>query len=226
MPRRLIDLKHTLKKSIIKAREIFAPEEPQKQKPQSQGPRITSLSLLEVSISIFEAITGHKKTVEIAEHEGVSRKVSVVIPPGARQGSVIRMRSNEDESEEIIMIIRIAPHPWLSVSHRGLTMEIPITVEEAIAGAKIQVPSLADPLLVTVEPGMQSGSEVRLKGQGITSPDGSRGDLYIRFMIKVPAASTSDDVAEKAQELTPFYTEEVRKHIPRSILEPKVEEPA
>lgn len=217
--RRLHDLKHTLRKSIIRAREILATEQSPKQEPPPHIPRVTSVSLLEVSISIFEAITGLKKTVEVSEQDGALRKLSVTVPPGVRPGSVIRLRNKENESEEIIVIIRIAPHPWLSISHRGLTMEIPITLDEAIAGAKIQVPSLGDPLLVTVEPGMQSGSEVRLKGQGMPLPDGSRGDLFIRFMIKLPSPPSPEGLIEKAKELTSFYTEDVRKHIPRSIVE-------
>lgn len=223
--RRLHDLKHTLRKSIIKAREILKTEEAPKQEPPPHIPRVNSLSLLEVSISVFDAITGLKKTVEVTDQDGASRKVSVSIPAGVRQGSVIRLRSKESESEEIIVIIKINPHPWLSISHRGLTMEIPITLDEAIAGAKIQVPSLGDPLLVTVDAGIQSGSEVRLKGQGITLPDGSRGDLFIRFMIKIPSPASPETLIEKAKELNSFYTEDIRKHITRNIIEPSEEDP-
>ena len=103
-------------------------------------------------------------------------------------------------------------------------MEIPITLDEAIGGAKIQVPSLGDPLLVTVEAGMQSGSEVRLKGQGVSLPDGTRGDLFIRFMIKAPSATSQEGLLEKAKELNSYYKEDVRKDIPRTIIEPSEEE--
>lgn len=223
LPRRLRDLKRSLRKSIIKAKEMFAADEPPKKESTPRVPRVTSLSLLEVPISVVEAITGLTKTVEVAEQQGVSQKFTVTIPAGARPGSVVRLRNKGNESEELIVIIRVAPHPWLSISHRGLTMEIPVTVEEALLGAKIQIPSFGDPLLLTVEPGIQSGSEVRLRGQGITLSDGSRGDLYIRYMIKLPPLSTRESALDKVKELASLYTEDIRAHIPRSILEPKEE---
>jgi DnaJ-class molecular chaperone len=92
-------------------------------------------------------------------------------------------------------------------------------VSEAIGGAKVQIPSLQEQLLVTVEPGTQSGKEVRLKGQGIPLPDGTRGDLYVRFQIKVPVLPESPESAAKLVELESLYQSSVREHLPKSILE-------
>ena len=174
---------------------------------------------MEVSISVFEAIAGVRKTIEVAEKNGEIKKISVAIPSGVRQGSIVRLRSKENETEEIIIVIRVAHHPWLSMSHRGLTLEIPITVAEAISGAKVQVPSLGDPLLVTVEPGMQSGREVRLKGQGIPLADGTRGDLFIRFMIKVPTGAETPETTGELTALEALYQTPVREHLPKSIMD-------
>lgn len=174
---------------------------------------------MEVSISVFEAIAGVRKTIEVAEKNGEMKKISVAIPSGVRQGSIVRLRSKENETEEIIIVIRVAHHPWLSMTHRGLTLEIPITVSEAISGAKVQVPSLGDPLLVTVEPCMQSGREVRLKGQGIPFADGTRGDLYIRFMIKVPTGAETSDTPAQLSALEALYQTPVREHLPKSIMD-------
>jgi len=174
---------------------------------------------MEVSISIFEAIAGVRKTIEVAEKNGEMKKLSISVPAGVRQGSIVRLRSKENDSEEIIIVIRVAHHPWLSISHRGLTIEVPITVSEAIAGAKVQIPSLQEPLLVSVEPGTQSGKEVRLKGQGIPLPDGTRGDLFARFLIKVPPISESSESTAKLVELESFYHGSVRDHLPKSIMD-------
>ena len=105
------------------------------------------------------------------------------------------------------------------MTHRGLSIEVPITLSEAISGAKIQVPSLGDPLLVTVEPGVQSGTEVRLKGQGIPLPDGSRGDMYMRFLIKLPPMLNSTESAIIVSDLEALYDTSVREHLPRSIMD-------
>ena len=174
---------------------------------------------MEVSVSVFEAIAGSRKTIEVAEKNGELKKISVAIPAGVRQGSIVRLRSKEHETEEIIIVIRVAHHPWLSISHRGLTLELPITISEALAGAKVQVPSLGDPLLVTVEPGMQSGREVRLKGQGIPLSDGTRGDLYIRFLIKIPSGTETPATTTQLGELEALYTSPVREHLPKTIMD-------
>jgi DnaJ-class molecular chaperone len=191
------------------------------------GTLVSNISLVDTSVSIHDAIQGAKRTIEIPGANGEPRKISVVIPPGVRSGSIIRFRRKEDPSEEIVVVVQVEHHPWLSISERGLTMEIPLTVSEAIMGGKIQVPTLGEPLLVTVEPGTQSGREVRLKQQGIFHRDGTRGNLFIRFIVKVPerVASTgasSDDansLTESAKTLDPFYATSVRYYLPRSLIE-------
>lgn len=179
--------------------------------------RVTSIALVEVSVSIMEAIHGVRKTVELADEKGEPRKISVLIPAGARQGTIIRLRSKDQKGEEIIALVRVADHQWLSISHRGLMMEIPITLAESVSGAKIQVPSLGDPLLVTVEPGTQSGKEVRLKGQGVFLADGTRGDLFIRFLIQAPLGTDIPGLGEAASSLSQFYQKDVRASLPRKI---------
>jgi DnaJ-class molecular chaperone len=191
------------------------------------GTAVSNISLVEASVSIHDAIQGAKRTIEIPGVNGEPRKVSVVIPPGVRSGSIIRLRRKEDPSEEIVVVVQVEHHPWLSISERGLTMEIPLTVSEAIMGGKIQIPSLGDPLLVTVEPGTQSGREVRLKQQGIIQRDGTRGNLFIRFIIKVPETDASKTttteettpLATNAKILDPFYATSVRYYLPRSLIE-------
>lgn len=184
-------------------------------------PTVTSLSLIEVSISVFDSITGIRKSIEVPVSADQHRKVSLLIPPGVREGSLVRVRGKEDPSEEFVAIIRIAHHPWVAITHRGLTLEIPITIAESISGAKVQIPSLGDPLLVKVEPGTQSGTEVRLKGQGVHLSDGSRGDLFVRFLIKSPDKREDEGCVTKASELTPFYSADIRASLPRSLIEPK-----
>jgi len=212
---RFSNLRRTLESSLSRAKNILSKPTP----PKSDRPTISSIALMEVSISVFEAIAGGRKTIEVAEKNGELKKLSISIPAGVRQGSIVRLRSKGNESEEIIVVIRVAHHPWLSISHRGLTLDVPITVSEAIGGAKVQIPSLQEQLLVTVEPGTQSGKEVRLKGQGIPLPDGTRGDLYVRFQIKVPVLPESPESAAKLVELESLYQSSVREHLPKSILE-------
>jgi DnaJ-class molecular chaperone len=188
------------------------------QSAEDRGTRISKVSLIEVSLSVTDAIKGVRKTVEISD-EKERRKISVSIPPGVRSGSVIRFRRKEDASEEIVLIVRVAAHPALSISHRGLTFEVPVSVGEALNGAKIQIPTLDEPVILTVEPGTQSGTEVRMKGQGIKYRDGTRGDLFVRFMIRVPEAPEAVGLKEKSAEIDRYYAKPVRSALPKSLLE-------
>jgi|GEM_PF-825845 len=178
---------------------------------------VGQLALLELSVSIEDAIRGVRKTVEIGESGSDARKVSVAIPPGVRTGSIVRLRS-KNTNEDIVLVIRVETHSWLCLDDRGLTMEIPLTIGEAIDGGKVQVPSFGDPLLVTVEPRTQSGKEVRLKGQGLFHRDGSRGDLYIRFTVKIPDAPLPTEVRSITEVLSESYTQDIRAHLPKRLV--------
>jgi molecular chaperone DnaJ len=182
-------------------------------------PTLKQLSVVEVSVSISDAIRGTRRTIEIAESSIERRKVSISIPPGVLTGGIIRLRSKEQTDSEIVAIIKVESHPWLSISERGLTMEIPLTISEAIEGAKIQVPTLGDPVLLTVEPLTQSGREVRLKGQGVFNRDGTRGDLFIRFQVKIPEKPLPCEFQSLSELLSELYPNPVRGHLPNRLLE-------
>ena len=189
-------------------------EEPRREKADPSG--VLKISVVEVSVTIKDAIYGIKKTVEIQEPEGV-RKTSVTIPSGVRNGSVVHLRSRTQE--DLVIIVRVAAHPFLSVQPKGLVAEVPISVGEAINGASITVPTLDEPMIVKVPPASSSGTEIRLKEKGIVHRDGSRGDLFIRLMIKVPDASTAVGIKEKSSELDMYYGAPVRQHFPKNLLE-------
>ena len=182
-------------------------------------PTLKQFALVEVSVSIQDAIKGCRRTVEIESGQAAQRKVSVTIPPGIQSGSVIRLRSKERPDSELAVIVKVENHPWLSLAERGLTMEIPLTIQEAMEGARIQVPSLGEPLLVTVEPLTQSGREVRLRNQGIVQRDGSRGDLYIRFIVMIPSSPLPPEVQSLTELLSEIYETPVRAHLPVKLFE-------
>ncbi|MBN8550259.1 MAG: DnaJ domain-containing protein [Deltaproteobacteria bacterium] len=182
----------------------------------SEPAGILKISVVEVSVSIKDAIYGIKKTVEIAEPEG-ARKISVNIPPGVRNGSVVHLRS--ETHEDLVIIVRVAAHPFLSIHPKGLVAEVPISINEAISGASVQVPTLDEPIVIKVPPASQSGTEIRLKEKGIALRDGSRGDLFIRLLIKVPETSDAVGIKEKAAELDRYYSTPVRQALPKTLLD-------
>lgn len=176
------------------------------------------ISVIEVSLTIQEAISGLKKSIEINEPEG-DRKVSVTIPPGVRTGSVIHLRSRENPGEDLVLIARVASHPFLSMQAKGLIVEVPVSVQEAIMGASIKVPTLDTPVIIKVPPGTQSGFEIRLKDAGIETREGVKGDLFYRVMIRVPESSLAVGIQEKAGQFEDYYERPVRSDLPENLLQ-------
>lgn len=181
--------------------------------------KVTSVSIIEVSISIKEAIFGQKKTVEIPQSRG-SRKISINIPAGVRSGSVLRLRqrSQRSEAEEIVIIIRVAQHPFLTLQNKGLVVEVPVSLSEALLGANVTLPSLDESVLVKIPPGSQSGTEIRVKEKGVLLKDGTRGDIVYRLLVRLPNAHQAVGIAERTNELDKYYEEPVRRNFPENFL--------
>lgn len=171
-----------------------------------------SVSVIEVSVSVKEAIFGKRKTVQLSSEEG-TRKVLVVIPPGVRTGSVVRLKSKGEKQEELVIIVRVIPHPVVSISPKGVVIETPITVSEAVNGASIGVPTFEDDIILKIPPGTQSGDELRVPDRGGPARDGGRRDLIFRVMIKVPDAPDAVGLREKSIGIDPYYDEPVRKKL-------------
>lgn len=183
--------------------------------PSSRGP--LRISIIEVSVTVRDAIFGMKKTVEIEEPNG-NRKISVSIPAGVRNGSVVRLRARNNPQEEIVLIVRVANHPFISIQAKGVVIEIPVTVQEALLGASITVPTFEEPMTLRIAPASQSGTELRAKERGVRYRDGSRGDLFYRLMIRAPDAPEAVGLREKVQALEAYYGTAVRSTLPASLV--------
>ncbi len=199
------------------AREALRPETDKT--PPSRGARGAerrSLSVIEISLPLRDAVLGTRKSVEISEPEG-RRKVSIRIPAGVRSGSVLRTRTKEGQ-EELVVIVRVAPHPFLSLEPKGLVAEVPVTIQEALSGANVTVPTLEEQVVLKIPAGSQNGTELRLKERGLVNTDGTRGDLFFRLAIRIPTAHQAVGIQEKAAELERYYQEPVRQGFPKTLL--------
>lgn len=124
------------------------------------------------------------------------RTIDVNIPPGAREGSVIKLPRHGQpgmgggESGDLYIKLRIKPHSMFTVSGDDITTEVPITASEAVLGSSIEVPTIDGKAETKIPAGSQGGQRLRLKGQGLNKRGGGRGDQYIRLKIVVPTNPT------------------------------------
>jgi len=147
---------------------------------------------LQTTVSLQEAALGGVRRVVIAD----GRQLEVRIPPGVKDGQQIRLRGQGAPGErggtpgDALITIAIAPHPYLERDGRDLRMDLPISLKEAVLGAKISAPTLTGPVTLTVPPHSNSDRVLRLKGKGLPGTGGeAAGDLYVRLVVMLPDAS-------------------------------------
>jgi molecular chaperone DnaJ len=146
-----------------------------------------------------------------------SETIRVNIPPGADPGKHIRLRGKGaagirgGAAGDLLITPRIRPHPILTRAGRDLSMDLPITVGEAVRGAHIDVPTPAGTIKVKVPAGAQSGQRLRINGKGVAAHGQTpAGDLYLRLMVRVPNADIDNEVIDKFDRA---YREQVRQNL-------------
>jgi DnaJ-class molecular chaperone len=130
------------------------------------------------------------------------RTLSVTIPPGVRDGSVIRLAgqgeagANAGPAGDLLLRVRIEPHPIFKlVPPDDVETELAIAPWEAALGLKLTVSTLDGPVEVTVPAGARSGQRLRLRGRGFNKRGGGRGDHYVRLKIVMPPKLTAKEKA-------------------------------
>lgn len=171
---------------------------------------------LESSVSIDFASAVRGATLELRPQSG-GPAVTVRIPQGASDGSRVRIAGHGAPSSsggppgDLLLTLHVEPHAFYRREGDDLHLDLPVSVAEAYQGAKVKVETFVGPVSLKVAPGTQSGTAVRLRGKGVTRK-GKTGDLYVHFMIRVPAARTPE-LTELVDKLAAFETEDLRKDI-------------
>jgi curved DNA-binding protein len=152
----------------------------------------------DVTVDFGDAIRGI--TVTVKQH-GSTEDVKVRIPPGAGDGDRVRVAGHGSpgrgggEPGDLLITVRVRPHPFFERNGLDLRLDLPITVAESYRGAKVSIPTPDGVVGLKVPKHAQSGQMVRLKGRGVRRKD-QVGDLLVRFMIRVPNSESTE--AERA----------------------------
>ncbi len=147
----------------------------------------------EIRVPFRMAAEGGTYSVDV-RHGSERETLNVKIPAGVDDGSVIRLKGKGEASPgggasgDLLVTIRVAPHPYFKRRGNDLTVEVPLTISEAVLGAKVEVPTLSEgTMMLTIPPGSSSGTRLRLRGKGIVDrKTGQRGDLFATVKIVVP----------------------------------------
>ena len=171
----------------------------------------------ELSISFATAIKGGKVDF-VPQSQGDGKTLTVTIPPGVQDGAKMRLRGKGQPSPtghepgDLMLVIRVLPHEWYQRVGQNLKLSLPVSLAEAALGAKVDVPTPHGTISLTIPPGSSSGKRLRLKGQGVANKDGSKGDLLVDLVVKLPEHYEPEDKAA-IEQLEQRYTSDVRNKL-------------
>ena len=151
-------------------------------------------------VDFLDAAKGVEKQISLN-----GKNINVKIPAGMQSGQTMRLKGlgnvglNGGENGDVLITINVNEHPYFKADGLNILLDLPISVKEAISGAKITVPTINGKVAVTVPAFSSSGEKLRLKGLGIKSKTG-QGDEIINLQIVLPKVK-SDNLAEAAEKM-------------------------
>lgn len=142
-----------------------------------------------LEVAFLEAALGTKKRVTLPE--GGTLEMSV--PAGVRDGQVLRLKGKgapgfgNGPSGDALVEIKVGRHPTFTRKKDDITSDLAITLDQAVLGGKVEVPTLTGRVHLQIPKGTSSGKTFRLKGKGIKPASGTTsGDQLVTVRIVLP----------------------------------------
>jgi len=148
-----------------------------------------------LNVPFIDAATREDQRITLADGKTIDLK----LPAGLESGTQMRLAGKGEPGPggngDAIVTIEVGGHPFFERVGDNIRLDLPISLAEAVNGAKVKVPTVDGPVMLTIAPGSSSGKTLRLTGKGFAKKDGSRGNQLVTLMIEVPA----DDADLKAR---------------------------
>jgi DnaJ-class molecular chaperone len=158
-----------------------------------------------LTIDFVTAATGGRQRIALSPDEWLD----VTIPAGIENGQVLRLKGKGGPAfgggppGDALIEVHVAPHPWFRREGDDIHMELPVSLAEAVLGARVPVATVTGPVTMTIPKGSDTGTRLRLRGKGIQRK-GQPGDEYVT--LKVVIGPSADP------ELAEFLDEWAKKH--------------
>jgi DnaJ-class molecular chaperone len=167
---------------------------------ESRGPDLKH----ELTVPFATAVLGGEAAITVRRASGNIETINVKIPAGIEDGKRIRLREQGDAgvgggpAGDILVTIRVSPHPFFRRSGNRLDVRVPVTLAEAVLGAKIDVPTPHGTIMLTVPPNTSSGARLRVKGHGVRPSGKPPGDLFAEIQIELPDPLSEEERTQLA----------------------------
>lgn len=142
-----------------------------------------------LTVSFTDAAQGVTKRVTLI----TGRTVEVKIPSGATDGQTLRLKGQGQPAGPTAAIVpdafidlHVESHPYFVRRELDILIDLPISVQEAVLGGKVTVPTIDGKVTLSIPPDSNGGSVLRLKGKGIAGSDGTRGDQLVTLRVVLP----------------------------------------
>ncbi len=140
-----------------------------------------------LKVPFEEAVALTPQRITLADGKTIDLK----LPRGLDDGTRIRLAGKGQDGPggrgDAIVTVDVAPHRFFARDGNDIRLSLPVTLKEAVLGAKVKVPTAEGPVMLSIPKGTTSGKVLRLKGRGFTGKDGKRGDQLVSVEIDVPA---------------------------------------
>lgn len=142
----------------------------------------------DLEVGFMEAARGVTKRIDVTN----GKRLDVAVPPGTEDGQILRLKGQgmrglgggDDGDARVSVAVR--GHPLFTRQGRNIRIELPVTLDEAVLGGRIEVPTIDGPVSLTVPEGSNSGTVLRLKGKGLAPPGKQRGDQLVSLRLVLP----------------------------------------
>jgi DnaJ-class molecular chaperone len=169
-----------------------------------------------LAVPFLIAVRGGRQRVGLPD----GRSLEIDIPEGATDRQTLRLKGQGlpdpggGAPGDAYVELHIEPHAFFERRDSNIHMDLPVTLTEAVLGGKVRVPTVSGPVMLTVPPGSNTGTTLRLKGRGVLDrKSGVRGDQYVRLRVVLP-----DKPDESLKEFVASW-EADKTHDPRREME-------
>ena len=160
-----------------------------------QGPVPGEDQRFQLEVDFLDAARGDKKRLTLPN----GKSLDVNIPAGISDGQSVRLKGqgsaspNSGRAGDALIEIKVREHAFFKRDGNDIRLELPITLQEAVLGAKIDVPTIHGRVTLSIPKGANTGATLRLKGKGITvGKSGTPGDQYVSLKIMLPSGSNAE----------------------------------
>ncbi|MFM7070368.1 MAG: DnaJ C-terminal domain-containing protein [Planctomycetota bacterium] len=161
-----------------------------------------------IDIPFKDSIIGGEVSLKLERPGGQGETITVRIPPGVADGQTIRVRGQGDPGGgvpgDLLLTVRVGSHPFFTRRDNDLIVRVPVSLGEAVGGAKVDVPTPWGEIAMKIPAGTSGGKRLRIKGHGVRSRKGE-GDLFVEVQIVLPATLNDEQrrLAEKFDAIHP-----------------------